>query len=343
MLNRILIASVIILLNGLDSQAQQDFGGVTKVGTTSAAFLEIGVGSRAVGMGGAYVAVANDATALYWNPAGLTQLQKSEVVFVHTKWLADLNFDFAGIVIPLGNAGTIGGLVTVLSTSDLAERTIDQPEGTGNFFSVGDLAIGLTYTKNLTDRFGIGATFKYINQHISLMSANGFAVDFGAVFDTGLSGIRFGAALRNFGTDMKLTGKDALILVDIDPTKLGNNERVEGRLDTDSFPLPLTFQAGLAKDVVLGENNRVTLAADFVHPNDNTESVNVGFEYSLWRAVFLRGGLRNLLMEDREENFTLGGGFVMNFLGNVKLKFDYAYVDFGRLNNAQRFSVALDF
>lgn len=321
----------------------QNVGSVTKVGTTSAAFLEIGVGSRAIGMGGAFVAIANDATALYWNPAGIASLQHNEVVFVHTEWLADINFDFAGLVIPLGNAGTLGGMVTVLSTADLPERTIDMPEGTGNFFSVGDLAIGLSYAINLTDRFAIGTTFKYINQRISLMSANGFAVDFGATFDTGLYGVRLGVALTNFGTDMKLSGKDALVFVDIDPIKRGNNDRIEARLDTDSWPLPLTFQAGVAKEIASGNNSQLTLSVDFVHPTDNTESLNLGFEYTLWKAFSLRGGYRNLLIDDSEESFTFGGGLTTHFLGNLKLKIDYAYADFGRLNNTQRFSLALEF
>ncbi|MFQ5651095.1 MAG: PorV/PorQ family protein [bacterium] len=321
----------------------QNLGSVTKVGTTSAGFLEIGVGSRATGMGGAFVAIANDATALYWNPAGITHLQSNEVVLVHTEWLADINFDFAGLVLPVGNFGTLGAMITVLSTDDLPERTIDEPEGTGNFFSVGDLAIGVTYSRKLTDRFAIGATVKYINQRISQMSANGFAIDFGTTFDTGLYGLRIGAALSNFGTDMKLSGKDALVFVDIDPSKSGNNDRVEARLDTDSWPLPLNFQVGVAKDVLSHSNNRLTLAVDFVHPTDNTESLNLGFEYEIWKTVRLRGGYRNLLIDDGEETFTFGGGISTHFLGNVSLKLDYAYADFGRLNNTQRFSLALTF
>ncbi len=323
--------------------AAQQRGSVTKVGTTAASFLGIGVGSRAIGMGGAFVSIADDATALYWNPAGLANLQKNEVVLVHTEWLADINFDFAGIVIPLGDAGTLGGMVTVLSTADLPERTIDMPEGTGNFFSVGDLAIGLSYARKLTDRFTIGGSVKYINQRISQMSAHGIAVDLGTLFDTGLYGLRIGAALTNFGTDMRLAGKDALVLVDIDPIHTGNNERVEARLDTDSWPLPLYFQAGVAKDVISRENNRITVAIEFVHPTDNTESLNLGFEYQLWKTVSLRGGYSNLLLDDSEEGLTFGGGVATRFLGNVKLKLDYAYADFGRLDNTQRFTLALEF
>jgi len=69
---------------------------VSKVGTTAAPFLEIDVGSRAIGMGSAFVAVANDATALYWNPAGISRLPGNEMVFIHSAWIADINYDFVG-------------------------------------------------------------------------------------------------------------------------------------------------------------------------------------------------------------------------------------------------------
>lgn len=316
---------------------------VSKVGITAAPFLTIGVGSRAVGMGGAFVATANDASALYWNPAGLAPLQRSELLLVHTRWIADTNFDFAGVVLPLGEFGTIGASISSLTTGDMAVRTIERPEGTGELFSAADLAIALTYSRSLTDRFSIGFNVKYINQRIWHESASGFALDVGTLFVTGFQGLRIGATLSNFGTDMRMEGKDLLVFYDLDPTIRGNNDRVPSNIETQNWSLPLNFQFGLAMEIVRNEQHRFTVASDALHPSDNTESVNLGGEYAFQEKFFLRGGYRDLFLRDGEQTFTIGGGAAVRFLGNVRWKFDYAYADFGRLENEQRLSVAVEF
>ena len=87
-------------------------------------------------MGSAFVAIANDATALYWNPAGISRLPGNEMVFIHSAWIADINYDFVGAVFQLKNKGAIGISLISLSTQEMKVRTIDQPEGTGEMFSV---------------------------------------------------------------------------------------------------------------------------------------------------------------------------------------------------------------
>ena len=118
---------------------------VTKVGTSSAVFLGIDIGARASAMGGAFVAVANDLTAIYWNPAGIARLESPQLALIHTQWIVDTKFDWGAMSIPLGRFGTIGLNVTSLSHDDMEIRTIEQPEGTGEFFGAGDLSVGLTY------------------------------------------------------------------------------------------------------------------------------------------------------------------------------------------------------
>ena len=116
-------------------------GQTSKVGTTAATFLEIGPGSVATGMGGAFVSVANDATALYWNPAGIANLTANEVTIFHANWIASTNFDYAALVLPLGGIGNIGLSFTSLSMADEMVRTVDQPEGTGEFLVLGTLLL----------------------------------------------------------------------------------------------------------------------------------------------------------------------------------------------------------
>ena len=202
---------------------------VTKVGTTGGKFLSIPVGARAVGMGGAFVAVANDASAMYWNPAGIGRLSQSEAIFTHSAWVADLDFNYGGVVVPVSGLGTVGISFTSLTMADMERTTEDQPEGTGEFFSAGSFAVGLSYARNLTEWFSIGGNVKYINEHIWNSSATGFAVDVGTLFTTPFTGVKFGAGISNFGSKLQIRGDDLLVLKDISPNH-GNNANVNANL-----------------------------------------------------------------------------------------------------------------
>lgn len=338
-----IIIVFLFLFVSINFLSAQSGSNVSNVATTAAPFLEIGIGARAVAMGGAFVATANDASALYWNPAGVGRLSRPELIFVHTDWLADVNFDFAGAVLPMGRLGTLGASITSLNMKDMQVRTVDQPEGTGEFFHAGDLSLMLTYGFKLTERFAIGFNAKYIYQKIWEETAQGYAIDIGSLFTTGLHGMRIGAALTNFGTDLQVTGDNLLVYHDIDPYHLGNNDRIFAQLQTNKWPLPLNFQAGVAMELFQNPVHRLTTAVEAMHPINNTESVHLGFEYAFRELFFLRAGYRNLFQEDSEEGPTFGAGFSHKFLGNLQVMIDYAYADFGQLENAQRFSFSLRF
>ena len=324
--------------NPLLSQVNND---VSKVGTTSAPFLEIEVGSKAVGMGSAFVAVANDATALYWNPAGIARLSGNEMVFIHTEWIANINYDFVGTVFPMGNLGVLGISIISLSTDEMKVRTVDKPEGTGELFSVGDLAVGIAFARNLTTRFSIGFNGKYIRQKIWHMSASGFAIDIGTLFTTPFAGMKIGMSISNFGGKMQMLGKDTFVNFDLAPDQEGSNDRIPANLTTDKFSLPLLFRVGLALEVFNFNSSRMIMAVDAAHPNDNTEYINVGVEYSSNDWLFLRTGYKNWFILDGEEGLTIGAGIKYALGSNLSIKIDYSHQDFGRLNNAQSFSLAL--
>jgi opacity protein-like surface antigen len=326
---------------------------VTKVGTTAAPFLTIGIGARAIGMGGSFVSIANDATAMFWNPSGLSLLQSREVVFIHTNWIADINFQYAGIVTPISGFGTIGVNVTYINLIDEMERTTElEPEGTGETFSANSYAIGLAYARGLTDRFSIGANVKYIRETIFNSVAEGFAIDIGTIFVTPFNGLRLGTSISNFGTKMQMKGKDLAVQKDIDPNSAGNNETVLASLQTDEFDLPLLLRVGISYDVFRSERNFLTVSVDALHPNDNIENVNLGAEYTFNKIFSLRGGYKSLTpgkingsSKDiaSEEGFTLGAGLKYKIFGNTEIKIDYAYEDFGIFNNIQKFSLAISF
>lgn len=316
---------------------------VSKVGTTAAPFLEIEAGSRALGMGGAFVAVSNDVTALYWNPAGIARLKKSEAMFDHADWLADTRFDYAALAMSIGRNDAIGLSFITFGMDEMEVRTVFYPEGTGEKFSANDMAICLSYARNLTDRFSIGFTGKYIQQKLWHMKASSIALDVGTLFTTGLKNMRIGMSISNFGNKMHLYGKDTMVKHDIDVVKYGNNEKINAHLDTGFWSLPLLFRVGIAMEFLQTDMNRLTFALDALHPNDNTESINVGFEYALNEMFFLRGGYKSLFQRDAEEGLSAGAGFAYNLTGSFDVVFDYAYTDFGVLQNVQRFSIALRF
>ncbi len=340
---RIIKSFFVIVLVLLPLSRVQCGNDVTNVGTTAAPFLEIGVGARAIGMGGAFVATANDVSAMYWNPAGVAGLKRVQAVFVHTDWLVDISYDYAGLVFPLMQYGTIGLNLTALNMGEMKVRTIDHPEGTGEYFDASDMAIGLSYGIHITNRFAIGFNFKFIQQTIWKEHARGFAVDIGTLYQTPWKGFRIGAALTNFGTDMQMSGNDLLVYHDIDPYQMGNNDHIFAELSTDSWPLPLNFQLGLAYDALQTENHLLTLEVDAMHPIDNSESINLGMEYGFLKRYFLRAGYRNLFLRNGEEGLTLGAGVNLGLFGGIHAAFDYAYADFGRLQNTQRFSIVLRF
>jgi opacity protein-like surface antigen len=315
----------------------------TKVGSTAAPFLNIGVGPRAIAMGGAFVATANDVTSLYWNPAGASRAQSNSALFAHSRWFADINYNWAGAMLSLGDLGVIGLSLNYLDYGDMEITTLREPEGTGEVFNPQDLVIALTYGYNLTDRFSIGGSVKYVNQKIWNVSANAIAADIGVLFISDIYGLRIGATITNFGSDMQLDGKDLYILTDINEQVFGNNDQILSKLNTDSYPLPLTFRVGVAMDLLNFEDHRFTVAADALHPNDNAESLNIGGEYVFMNILALRGGYKSLFLDNSEEGLTLGAGVSYDIAPNLGLFFDYAYQDFGRLDNAQQFSLGVKF
>lgn len=315
---------------------------VTKVGTTAAPFLKIPTGARSMGMGGAFVSLANDVTALYWNVSGIAQLDRSELSFTHSEWLQEINFDNFAAIMPLGSAGVMGVSITAMTMGEMEQTTELQPEGTGVLFDAGSYAANISFARQLTGNFMIGFTGKYIRESIWNSSASGIALDIGTLFVTPFNGMRLGMSINNFGTKMQISGDDLLIQHDPAPSISGNNGSISALYLTGKFDLPLVFRVGLSMEVLQDEQNRLTIAADALHPNDNAESMNVGAEYAYNEMFFLRGGYQSLFLKDSEEGFTVGAGLYAKTSG-LTFKVDYAYQEFGLLDNVQMFTIRLSF
>ena len=318
---------------------------VSKTGTTAANFLQIPVGAAASGIGGAFVSVANDVSALYWNAGGIANLNGFEAQVGHTDWIAETNFDYAALVLQLGEFGTLGLSLTSLSMDDMKVTTIEKPDGTGEFFSADDIALGISYGRKLTDRFSIGFTVKYVQQTIWHMKASAFAVDAGTIFRTDLlGGMTIGASISNFGTAMSLDGRDTRYFIRVDDTKMGSNERIPTSIEMDEWELPLFFQIGVSTEVFSTADNKLLVAIDAIHPNNDYQSINAGAEYAFMDFLFIRGGYQSMFLKDAEGGLSFGVGVNSQMLfSQAIVKFDYAYRDFGRLENIHSFSLSIKY
>ncbi|MGB5847754.1 MAG: PorV/PorQ family protein, partial [Ignavibacteriaceae bacterium] len=171
-MKKTLLLSLTLIFVGL-LQAQ------TKVGTTAANFLTIPVGPRATGMGGAFTAIANDATTAFWNAGGLSRVPRSELTFAYTEWLVETKFNWLGFVFKLDEDNAFSLFVNQLDYGEENVTVPGQEMGTGEKWRAEDIVFGLSYGRNLTDRFSIGGTVKYISQSIWNESATAFAIDVG--------------------------------------------------------------------------------------------------------------------------------------------------------------------
>jgi len=317
---------------------------VSRTGTTAAGFLSIDVGARAVGMGSAFASIANDATAMYWNSAGLARLSELEAQFSHTRWILDVSMNYVAVAMPLGRIGTIGVNAVFLTMDEMERTTILEPDGTGEMFDAGSYAFGLSYGLKLTDRFAVGCNLKYITETIYNCSAQGVGFDIGTLFTTPLPGLELGMNISNYGTKMRMEGQDVLTQVDIDPSIAGNNPSINAHLATANYDLPLIFQVGISMDVLRTiDKHGLLLAIDAVHPNNDTESLNLGAEYVWNNMIALRGGYKALFRKDSQEGLSLGLGFSSEVVGTTELVIDYAYRDFGILKEVQMFTIGMRF
>lgn len=339
----ILSLILVMMLCTTAAFAQTFKSNVSKKGTTAAPFLTIGQGARALSMGGAFVAVADDPSALYWNPAGITDVNGNSVFVDHTLWFADIQYNYLASTFKVGDIGTVGFSFTASNIEEMRVTTTDNPEGNGETFSVSDIAFSLGYAMKLTDHFSIGFNPKFVYQKIWKMSASAIAIDIGVKYITPFDGAVLGMSISNFGTKMQMQGTSASVNHDLDPTTSGNNGKIPANLATDEWTLPLNFKVGVAYKVFSDDMNKLTLAVDASHPNDNYESIDLGGEYVFNDFLAIRGGYKSMFLVDSEEGMTLGIGVKQALVGNVQLAFDYAFQDFGILKNAQKFTVEILF
>lgn len=308
------------------------------LGTAGAQFLQIPVGARSEAMGGAVVGLADDASAIFWNPAGIVKVKNVQAHFSYMNWFDLFDFNAASIVYNAGDLGTFGASMVLLTSDEMEITTEEEPNGTGRFFDAGDLALGITYAKYLTDRFNVGITVKYVNQQIWNESASGFAFDIGTQYRLDFQNLTIAMCMTNFGADMQFDGPD----LDFTYRKDNNfplSRLVPSRLSTDEYPLPLNFQVGIGFDVFEYDFVKMRGAIDVTHPNDNAERAHFGTEFSFYDRFYVRAGYK---YNYDDQDFTFGAGANVP-LGSSAVYFDYAFSVYDILPSVHRVSVNLSF
>lgn len=325
MKNRIKILVIILLVAcftnpaaAVDDNITGSSGGeFIKVGAAGAQFLKIGVGAKAMGMAGAYSSLANDLTAVYWNPAGVADINGISAAFSYTSWFAGFNQMFAGFNLPLGNF-TVAAHLVRFGSSDIEITTFDEPNGTGTHYNVSDIVGGLTFSGYLTDRFSFGISAKFINLMFSDVSSSGMAFDIGTMYETGVQGIKLGFAIMNLGTEQSYTGNS------LNSTKKLNDAYYQAPIDVSylayPFEIPLTFRAGISSELVNTDEHVLVGALDFITTSDVSEQFAIGAEYTWSNLLTLRAGY--LLGQDQ---FGLAGGLGFNYIsGGFESSIDYS-------------------
>ena len=303
----VLIAILMLWFTGVECSANRIN---ENAGTRGAQILKIGVGANAVGMGESYVAAVDNVYAIYWNPAGLSNVDRNQLGFMLNEWFEDIRHEFLGYVQPIGDMGTIAGSVSYVSMGEL-DKTDEYGNNQGKFHPY-DFIIGLSFGTELGRSVSAGFSAKFLQEKIDEEKAQVMALDIGGLYHSSSNNLALGVNIRNIGTKMKFV--------------------------EESFSLPLSLNIGAAYKLL---DNAFTIATDIDLPSDNDANMGLGIEYRIMGIFDLRAGYRYTLGGNdlgTASGLRAGVGF-----GTGKYKLDYAFVPYGELGQAHRISLIASF
>lgn len=312
---KIYLKTLLLILISSSAWAQFDYGfDFSKSGTAGLQFLKIGVGARHTGMGEATSSITDDASSLFWNPAGITHMQQQGFFAAYSTWLVESKHAALAYVMPF-EGFHVGLSVVSLQIEPFEERTVAQSNGTGRMVEAGDMMIGLTFAKAFTEKLSIGGTVKFVQEKLDDETFNNVLVDVGTFYFTGWRDLRLAFTLQHFGPDKAFI--------------------------TEKFKMPLLFRVGIADYIYKSDTFSALLAADLVHPTDNVEWVNLGVETVFFNQFFVRSGYR---FNRDVGDISFGFGVKTPHIFGVASQIDYGYSAFGDVfGDVHRFSFEMAF
>ncbi len=297
------IFSIIFITNLTFVHAQQD--DFKRVGRSGFSFLKISPSARAAGMGDAFTAIANDVTAVFYNPAGLSHLENIEYSFNYTQWIVNSKIMSGAIGMPIGKRFAFALSFISFAVDDFEETTVVDPEGTGRMIQAGDIAIGISGAIDLTDRLTFGLKSQYIEENIDVDKARGLGVDFGTYYRAGYRDIVIAMVMKNFGP------KSVYL--------------------SDKFKLPLYFNINTAFSAIgkKGSPIHLTVSIESAFATDYRDRYHVGGELWIADIFALRSGYK--FYYDTED-WTVGAGLKLN-IAHSDILIDLAYSNFDKYFN----------
>ncbi len=296
-LTTILLCLVAVIGVQWTAQAQllPNLGG-QRAGISTHAFLKSDISPRSMAMGGANIALTADGMAAAHNPALMAQTDDLHVTLndlvigagMHQAWLSG--------IYPLQNSSSALGLsLNYFSSGAMEVRTEFQPQGTGEYFYANQLAAGLGYSKELSQRFSFGATLKLVREQLAQYQSTTVAADLGLLYTTDVKDLKFGIVVKNFGGNSSLSG-DAL--------EVPFNRTA---VSVDQYTVPTVFRLGASMVPLKSDDQSLLVAVQLEHPNDNSENLRIGLEYEFKKLLYVRLGYK--LNVPNETLPTMGIGY----------------------------------
>jgi hypothetical protein len=294
-------------------------------------FLRVGASARHAALGEAAIAVTSDVNSVFWNPAGITGIERGELSFSYARWLADLDYVGAAAGLRLGRIGYVGVHIAAMGYGDIQETIVIEggiDPRTGQTFSGSSLLFGMTYARQFTDRLSIGVTAKRMREQLWEFTAGKWAFDAGTSYDIGFNGMRLAMSAQHYAR-----GGASWLEPDSDSGSRGHD-------------IPLVFRVGLASSLIgpgtvfdIGPLHHLMMSLESVNTNDLGERFHVGAEYTFANFLMLRGGYK---FGHDDGSASLGFGLHTG-LGGTALRFDYAYVNYEFLNSPHRLTLTMGY
>ncbi|MDX2188708.1 MAG: PorV/PorQ family protein [Bacteroidota bacterium] len=299
----------IIFVGNSKAQLFPNLGG-QRTGISSLSFLKNDVNPGAIALSGANTTMKGDAYASQWNPAALTELGNHSFAVSTRLYGLGVNHSFAAANIKIRETDFMAVSVNNLNSGNMEIRNEFQPKGTGQFFSMNAMALGLSYAKALTYKFSLGTTVKYINESVDIYQTHTFTVDIGFIYKTDFKDLRFGVFLQNFGPNAAARGNYA-------PFNFRNKT-----FSPEDFPTPTVFKFGASIVPIKTDLHTITTAIELNHPGDNASNIRFGAEYMYHELLWFRAGYG---INASNYAFPTSGVGLRTVIKNQVIHFNYAF------------------